>query len=261
MEYVISNKKPLDQIKDKTRIKYMSIRTEQAYVSWAKRFIIFHNKRRPSEMGENEVEEFLTGLVVENNVSVSTQNQALNTILFMYNEIFDRKLNKLRRFQRSTKKTKIPTVLSKDEIDEFFSNISGDYKVMAGIMYGSGLRLMECVRLRVKDVDFKYNQIIVRSEKGDKDRVTLLPNKYKEPLQMQIKKVKAIHKQDLSDGFGNVYLPNALDRKYPNAVKELAWQYVFPASQISVDPRTGIKRRRHISESIIQKVVKSAVED
>jgi len=255
----MSNKKLLDQIREKTRTNHLSIRTEQVYVSWAKRFILFHNKRHPAEMGEKEIEDFLTHLVVVDNVSASTQNQALNAIIFMYKEVFDRKLNKLKGFKRSAKKAKIPTVLSKEEIDEFFSNISGNYKVMAGLMYGSGLRLMECVRLRVKDVDFKYNQIIVRSGKGDKDRVTLLPNKYKEPLQMQIKKVKAIHKQDLSDGFGNVYLPNALDKKYPNAVKEFGWQYVFPASQISVDPRTGIKRRHHISESIIQKAVKNAV--
>lgn len=255
----MSNKKLLDQIKDKTRVKHMSIRTEQVYVAWAKRYILFHNKRHPTEMGEKEVEEFLTHLAVKENVAASTQNQALNAILFMYKKIYDRKLSKLRGFTRSNKKTKIPVVLSKDEIDTFFSNIHGHYKVMAGIMYGSGLRLMECVRLRVKDVDFKYNQIIVRSGKGDKDRVTLLPIKYKEPLQMQIKKVKAIHKQDLSDGYGNVYLPNALEKKYPNAVKEFGWQYVFPAAQITVDPRTGIKRRHHVSESIIQKAVKNAV--
>jgi integron integrase len=255
----MSNKKLLDQIKEKTRTNYLSIRTEQAYVYWAKRFVLFHNKRHPSEMGEKEIEQFLTHLVVKENVAASTQNQALNAIIFMYKEIFDRKLNKLKGFKRSTKKRKIPTVLSRDEIDEFFNNISGTYKVMAGLMYGSGLRLMECVRLRVKDIDFKYNQIIVKDGKGNKDRITLLPNKYKEALQLQLKKVRAIHKQDLADGFGKVYLPNALDKKFPNACKKWGWQYVFPAAQITIDPRTGIKRRRHISESIIQKSVKTAV--
>jgi len=255
----MANKKLLDQIRDKTRTLHLSIRTEQSYTAWAKRFILFHNKRHPAEMGEKEIEGFLTHLVIVDNVSASTQNQALNAILFMYKEVFDRKLNKIKGFKRSSKKTKIPTVLSKGEIKELFNNMSGNYKVMAGLMYGSGLRLMECARLRVKDIDFKYNQIIVRSGKGGKDRVTLLPNKYKEQLQMQIKKVKAIHQQDLSDGFGNVYLPNALDKKFPNAGKEWGWQYVFPSSQITVDPRTGIERRHHLSESIVQKAVKNAV--
>ena len=254
----MSNKKLLDQIKEKTRTNHLSIRTEQAYISWAKRFILFHNKKHPAKMGEKEIEDFLTHIVVVNNVSASTQNQALNAILFMYKEIFDRKLNKIKGFKRSTKKIKIPTVLSQNEIDEFFTNISGNYKVMAGLMYGSGLRLMECVRLRVKDIDFNYNQIIVKDGKGNKDRITLLPNKYKEALQIQLKKVKAIHKQDLADGFGKVYLPNALDKKFPNAGKEWSWQYVFPAAYITIDPRTEIKRRHHISESIIQKSVKTA---
>jgi integron integrase len=254
----MSNNKLLDQIKEKTRTRYLSIRTEQAYVSWAKRFVLFHNKRHPSEMGEKEIEQFLTHLVVKENVAASTQNQALNAIIFMYKEVFDRKLNKLKGFKRSTQKTKLPTVLSKDEIDEFFNNIIGTYKVIAGLMYGSGLKLMECVRLRVKDIDFKYNQIIVKDGKGNKDRITLLPNKYKEALQLQLKKVRAIHKQDLADGFGKVYLPNALDKKFPNACKGWVWQYVFPAAQITIDPRTGIKRRHHISESIIQKTVKTA---
>ena len=255
----MSNKKLLDQIKEKTHtLLHLSIRTEQAYTAWVKRFILFHNKRHPAKMDEKEIEAFLTHLVIVDNVSASTQNQALNAILFMYKELFDRKIPKLKGFKRSSKKIIIPTVLSKDEITEFFNNISGNYKVMAGLMYGSGLRLLECVRLRVKDIDFKYRQIIVRDGKGNKDRVTLLPNKYKEALQMQLKKVKAIHNQDLADGFGSVYLPNALDKKYPNAGKEWAWQYVFPAAQITVDPRTGIKRRHHISESVIQKAVKTA---
>lgn len=254
----MSTIKLLDQIKVKIRTNHLSIRTEQAYVSWIKRFILFHNKRHPTEMGEKEIEDFLTHLVIANNVSASTQNQALNAILFMYKEIFDRQINKLKGFKRSTKKIKIPAVLSQSEIHEFFNNISGNYKVMAGLMYGSGLRLMESVRLRVKDIDFNYNQIIVKNGKGNKDRITLLPNRYKEALQIQLKKVKAIHKQDLADGFGKVYLPNALDKKFPNAGKEWIWQYVFPATQISVDPRTGEKRRHHISESIVQKSVKIA---
>jgi len=251
----MKKKRLLEQVREVIRMKHYSIRTEQTYAQWIKRFILFHNKKHPAEMGENEVYEFLSYLATVEKVSASTQNVALNSIVFLYSQVLKQELGDFSKFIRAKTSKKIPVVLAKDETNQVLSLMSGLPKLMASLLYGSGLRLMECVRLRVKDVDFKYNEIIVREGKGQKDRVTLLPDSIIERLKLQIKKVKLIHQQDIIDGFGEVYLPNALAKKYKNASKSFLWQYVFPASNLSIDPRSGVKRRHHISESVLQKAV------
>jgi integron integrase len=255
----MSDKKLLEQVRDKIRVKHYSYRTEQSYVQWIKRFIIFHNKQHPKDMGEKEINEYLTFLAVKSKVAASTQNQALNAIIFLYRDVLKHNIGDLGNFERAKKSEKIPTVLTREETASIFKYLNYEYKLMAGLLYGSGLRLKECIRLRVKDVDINLNQIVVREGKGYKDRVTMLPHKFKDNLKLQIKKVRLIHQQDLLEGFGEVYLPFALEKKYKNANKEFGWQYVFPALKRSQDPRSGKIRRHHISESILQKEVKKAV--
>jgi integron integrase len=255
----MSNKKFLDQIRDFMRARHLSLRTEQAYVNWIKRFILFHNKRHPETLNGREINQYLTYLAVQSNVAASTQNQALNAIIFMYREFLEKDIGDIGNFIRAKRSKKMPVVLSRQEIDLVFSNLNGVYNLMAGLMYGSGLRLMECVRLRIKDADFKYKTITVREGKGSKDRITVLPEKISDPLKLQINKVKIIHKQDLQDGYGSVFLPFALNKKYKNAAKSIQWQYIFPASHLSIDPRSGCKRRHHISENMVQKEIRKAV--
>lgn len=209
-------------------------------------------------MGEKEINEFLTHLAVQGNVSASTQNLALCSIVFLYKHVLKKKIGELELI-RAKKAKKLPTVLSRKEVKAIISLLSGVNWIMANLLYGAGLRLMECVRLRVKDIDFENSCIIVRDGKGNKDRVTVLPEKLKKKLQEHLLKVEKLHQKDLLEGFGTVYLPYALGKKYPNANKEPGWQYVFPAAQISIDKRTGIKRRHHIDESVLQKAVKVAV--
>jgi integron integrase len=260
-----SNKrKLLDQVRDVIRRKHYSIRTEQAYCDWIKRFILFHDKRHPAEMAESEVTEFLTYLAVKENVAAATQNQALSALLFLYREVLEQKIGWLDRVERAKKPARLPVVLTRAEVRRIFSHLHGTTKLMAGLLYGSGLRLLECVRLRVKDVDFAYARIAVRDGKGAKDRVTMLPVNLAESLQRHLAKVKAQHEQDLADGFGRVYLPHALARKFPNADREWRWQYVFPSARLSINPRSEIKgespkRRHHIDESALQLAVKNAV--
>ena len=248
-------KKLLDQVPEKIRLKHYSIRTEQAYVDWIKRYILFHNKRYPRDMGESEIEAFLTYLAVDQNVAASTQNQALSALLFLYRHVLQQELDSTIDAIRAKKPKRLPTVLNKQEV---ISSLSGTQQLMAKLLYGSGLRLMECVRLRVKDLDFPQKQIIVRDGKGQKDRITVLPESLLPFLQEHVLHTKRIHEDDLSNGYGSVYLPFALERKYPNACREWIWQYVFPASKLSTDPRTGITRRHHINESGLQKAVKRA---
>jgi integron integrase len=255
----MSSKKLLDTLRDTIRQKHLSIRTEKAYIQWVKRFILYHNKQHPLTLGPTHVNQFLTYLAVNLNVAASTQNQALNAIVFLYREIFHMPLKDIGEFVRAKRGQKLPTVLSKDEIKKIFAFLDGTYKVMAGLLYGSGLRLMECVRLRVQDVDFKYHSIIVRDGKGQKDRITTMPRFACEPLKLHLRKIKAIHLQDLNDGYGAVYLPYALKRKFTAAEKEWKWQYVFPAIHLSVDPRSGERRRHHVSESILQKRIRAAI--
>jgi integron integrase len=250
--------KLLEQARDAIRIRHYSIRTEQSYLGWMKRFILFHNKRHPAEMGEQEVTAFLSHLAVNRHVSSSTQNQALAAILFLYKEVLKHPLDWMDNIQRAKKPTRLPLVFTREEVRAILIHLEGS-KWIVGAFYGAGLRLLECLRLRVKDIDFGYKQITVRDGKGAKDRITMLPASVEEPIQRHLTKVLALHELDLREGYGEVYLPYALARKYPNAGKEWAWQYVFPATKRSVDPRSNAVRRHHIPESVIQKSVKAAI--
>ena len=253
------NRKLLDRVRDAIRFKHYSLRTEKTYTDWIKRFILFHNKRHPSGMAEAEVTEFLTHLARRENVAASTQNQALSALLFLYKEVLRQEIGWLDRVERAKKPIRLPVVLSREEVRRLLGQMSGTPRLMAALLYGSGLRLMECIRLRVKDVDFAYARITVRDAKGGKDRVTMLPVELVDPLQRQLARVKAQHEQDLEDGYGSVFLPYALDRKFPNAHREWKWQYVFPSSRIAIDPRTDKKQRHHVAETILQNAVKQAV--
>ena len=252
-------KRLLDQVRDRIRMKHYSIRTEQAYASWIKRFILFHNKKHPKDMGKQEIESFLTHLALDLNVASSTQNQAFNAILFLYNQVLHQPLEDTISAVRAKKPRRLPTVMTNDEALAVLSALSGIHQLMAKLLYGSGLRLMECIRLRVKDIDFGMNQIMVRDGKGKIDRVTMLPESVNSDLKEHLKRVKTIHDNDLNRGYGRVFLPYALGRKYPNADREWGWQYVFPSSSLSKDPRTGATRRHHVHESSLQKAVKKAV--
>ncbi|MBN4054506.1 integron integrase [Nitrospira defluvii] len=259
----VATQKPklLDQLRDVIRLRHYSIRTETAYTQWVKRFIFFHNKRHPKEMGRLEVEAFLTDLAVNKKVAAATQNQALNAIVFFYREVMHREVGLLEDVVRAKRPERIPVVFSRKEAEKVLDQLDEVNRLMAGLLYGAGLRLMECIRLRVKDVDFSSNQITVRDGKGHKDRVTMLPNTTIAPLQSQFKKAKALHDLDLQEGFGALYLPYALDRKYPNANKSWGWQYCFPAKKRSIDPRSAMVRRHHISETVLQRGVKMAIRD
>ena len=252
-------KKLLDEVRDFIRMKHYSIRTEEAYLSWIKRYILFHNKRHPKEMGKPEIEAFLSHLATDLNVASSTQNQAFNALLFLYEQFFKTDLPDDIDSIRAKKPRRLPVVMTKEESMKVISAMTGEYQLMAKILFGCGLRAMECLRLRVKDLDFQMNQIIVWDGKGSKDRVTVFPESIQPVLQEHLKHVKILHENDLKDGYGKVYLPYALERKYPRANIEWGWQYVFPAQNLSDDPRTGIKRRHHVHESSLQKAVKKAV--
>ena len=254
-----TDKKLLDQVRDAIRLKHYSIRTEEAYVNWVKRYVLFHHKRHPTEMGASEVEAFLTHLAVNENVAASTQNQALSALLFLYREVLHKDLGPIDAL-RAKEPKRLPTVLTKEEVHCVLGHLSGTHLLMAKLLYGSGLRLMECVRLRVKDLDFAQRIILVRDGKGEKDRVTMLPESLIVPLQDHLRLVKRTHEEDLTRGYGPVYLPYAPDRKYPNANKEWIWQYVFPANRLSVDPRSGVIRRHHLHESGLQKAVRAAAQ-
>jgi integron integrase len=251
--------KLLDQVRDIIRRKHFSLRTERIYCDWIRRFILYHRKRHPQEMGETEITEFLTHLARDGLVAASTQNQALSSILFLYREVLNQHIGWLDRVERAKRPARLPAVLTRDEARRVFLNLHGRHRLMAGLLYGSGLRLMECVRLRVKDVDFGYLRITVREGKGGKDRVTMLPVNLAKALERELGKVRAQHEEDVERGFGEVFLPNAIARKFPNAAREWGWQYVFPSSRLSIDPRTGQRRRHHTDESVLQTAVKKAV--
>lgn len=249
----------LNSVREAIRVRHYSIRTEQAYIGWVKRFILFHNKQHPNKMGEAEVIAFLSHLAVTKNVSASTQNQALNALVFVYSQVLKQPLENLNNAVRAKRPKKLPIVLTQLEVQQLLRSLQGIHWLIACLMYGSGLRLMECVRLRVKDLDFSHKAIYVRNGKGGKDRIVTLADELIQPLTRHLEAVKNMHDKDLSDGFGAVYLPFALERKYPNAPKEWCWQYVFPATKRSVDPRTNIERRHHFSEQSIQRAIKAAV--
>jgi len=253
-------KKLLDQVREAIRLKHYSIRTEEAYVTWIKRYILFHNKRHPNEMGSTEVEAFLTNLAVEQHVAASTQNQAFSALLFLYREVLKKELDGPIDSMRAKRPKRLPTVLTKEETLKVISYLSGTHQLMAKLLYGSGLRLMECLRLRVKDLDFAHRAVIVRDGKGAEDRVTVLPDSLIPLLQEHLQRIKALHEQDLAQGHGSAYLPDALARKYPNADKEWGWQYAFPANRLSQDPRSGITRRHHLHESSLQKAIRQAAQ-
>ena len=242
--------KLLDRVRDAIRARHYSLRTEEAYVGWVRRFILFHNKRHPAEMGEAEINRFLTHLAVAENVAASTQNQALAAILFLYQAVLAKDLDRIDGIVRAKKPKRLPVVLTRDEVRALLGRISGTPKLAARLLYGGGLRLLEALRLRVKEFDFGANQITIRDGKGQKDRVTMLPASAKESLFNHLEQVRRIHREDLNHGFGRVYLPDALARKYPNADREWGWQYVFPAASLSIDPRSGSKRRHHLDESV-----------
>ena len=252
-------KKLLDQYRDTLRIKHYSPRTEDTYILWVKNYILYHNKRHPKEMGIPEIEQYLTHLATKMKVSASTQNQAFSAILFLYRHVLHIELDELQLVELRPQRSKtIPTVLSKDEVKRLIANLTGTNKLIAQVIYGGGLRIMECMRLRIKDIDFDNHQIIVRDGKGENDRFTVLPDSLIQPLQLHLRYVKSLHEKDLADGFGSVYLPYALERKYKNANKDWIWQYLFPAPKISTDKRTDVVRRHHIHESIAQKAISEA---
>jgi len=251
----------IDKFVTQIRILQYSIRTERAYLGWFIRFICFHSMQDPSGLSEADIAKFLEYLVVRRNVSGSTQAQALNAIIFFYKKVLGKELDENIQFVRSSKPKRLPVVLTNTEVMQLFNGIeNATYKLMANLLYGCGMRLMECVRLRVLDVDFGYQQILVRNTKGKKDRVVPIPRCLVEALQNQIDKVKHLHTEDIEEGFGAVYLPDALARKYPKAETELKWQYVFPSSKVSTDPRSGKVRRHHVHENGLQKYIKKASE-
>ena len=252
--------KLLDQVQAALRMKHYSIRTERVYLDWIKRYILFHHKTHPAQMGAPEVEAFLSHLAVAGKVAASTQNQAKSALLFLYREVLAIELPWLDNVTQAKTPQRLPVVLTVSEVKSVLNRLDGTLWLMASLLYGGGLRLMECVRLRVKDVDFEMRQVTVREGKGFKDRVTMLPQSLIAPLQAHLARVRALHDEDVAEGYGAVYLPYALEKKYPNAAKEWGWQYVFPARSLSVDPRSGVTRRHHVDEKSLQRAVKRAAQ-
>jgi integron integrase len=248
----------LDKVRETLRLKHYSPRTEETYIYWIKHFIRFHKMRHPREMGDAEVQSFLSHLAVQQKVSASTQNQALSALLFLYREVLKQDLSVGYDTSGARQSKTIPTVLTKEEVTAVLEKMSGMCGLMARILYGSGLRLNECIQLRVKDIDFGQRQIIVHDGKGEKDRVTMLPESLIVPIQAHLEWRKRLHEEDSKRGFGSVYLPYALERKYPNAPREWVWQFIFPSAQLAKDDKTGITRRWYMSESTLQKAVKEA---
>ena len=253
--------KLLDQVRGKIRLKHYSLRTEQAYTDWIQRFILHFDKQHPKELGAAEVEAFLTHLAVNGRVAASTQNQAKSALLFLYKEVLGIELPWLDNVEQARAPKRLPVVLNREEVQAVLSRLNGTHWIIASLLYGAGLRIMECVRLRVKDVDFPRKEILVRDGKGFKDRVTMLPQALVQPLQQHLQKVRQLHNDDLAKGDGAVYLPYALARKYPNADREWMWQYIFPAAKLSHDPREDVMRRHHVQDQSIQRAVKQAVRD
>jgi len=251
--------KLLDQVRHTARLKHFSLRTERAYAQWVYRYVVHQGKRHPREMGAREIQAFLTWLAVERNVAASTQNQALYALLFLYREVLGIELPRIEEAVRPRRSRRVPTVVTRNDVRATVEQLDGVHALVAGLLYGGGLRLLEALRLRVKDVDFETRTVVVRQGKGDKDRTTMLPERLREPLMAHLEQVRELHRRDLADGFGAVALPNALSRKKPGADKAWGWQYVFPSGRMSTDPRSGRRGRHHLSESSIQKAVGRAV--
>jgi integron integrase len=248
----------LDQVRGRMRRLGMAKRSEEVYVGWIRRFILSNDKRHPAEMGAEEVERFLTALAVHGQVSASTQNQALSALLFLYKQVLAIDLPWLDGVERAKKPQRLPVVLTSAEVAALLGELHGIHWLMGSLLYGTGMRLMECVRLRVKDVDFEQGEIVIRQGKGGKDRRTVLPRSLHQALQAQLAEASRMHERDKAAGFGHVWMPDALARKYPAASQECGWQYVFPASVRAVDPRDGVERRHHLDESSLQRAVKQA---
>ena len=258
---IMSKKKLLDLVREQIRLRHYSMQTEKSYIGWVKRYIFFHHKKHPVEMGKAEIEAFLTHLAVERNVSATTQNQAFNALLFLYTQVLgiplkDQNIQALRAQQR----VHVPVVLTKEEVTRILSGLAGVYQLMAYLMYGCGLRMKEVLQLRVKDIDFGFDRIYIWNSNSLMDRTVPLPQKIKQRLRLQVEYVEELHRMDLADGCGSVYLPHALERKYPAAHKETKWQYLFPMNTISTDPRTGRRRRHHILERTFGRNIKLAAE-
>jgi integron integrase len=255
----MSPPKLLDQARQAARLQHLSLRTEQAYVGWIRRFVRFHGTRHPRELGGEHVRDFLSHLAMERDVAASTQNQALAALVFLYRNVLDAPLPELDQVERARKPARLPVVLSREEVRAVLAELHGVHAVVGGLLYGAGLRLLEALRLRIKDVDFDLHALLVREGKGAKDRITVLPDALTSSLRRQIDAVRAVHLGDLATGHGSVYLPHALARKYPAAARSWEWQYLFPAARLSVDPRSGDVRRHHLSPAAMQKAMTAAV--
>jgi len=251
----------LEQVRDAIRRKHYSLRTEESYVHWIKRFIYFHGKRHPRDLGEAEVTAFLNYLARERNVASSTQNQALSAVLFLYKEVLVTPLAWLDGLDRAKQPARVPSVLTADEVRRLLARMEGTKWLIASLLYGAGLRLRECLKLRVKDVEFSYRQLLIRDGKGAKDRVTMLPEAVIVPLESHLVRVKAMHEADLSAGYGDVEMPDALARKYPRAAYEWGWKFVFPSRKLSTDPRTGVIRRHHVYDDVPGRAIKQAARE
>jgi integron integrase len=249
----------LDELRERIRLRHYSLRTERAYTRWVARFIRFHGMRHPRALGAGHVTGFLSSLANVGRVAAATQNQALAAILFLYREVLGTQLDWMDEIVRAKKPRRLPTVLHRDEVRAILDRMEGVHSLIARLMYGTGMRVTECISLRVKDMDLVRKQIVVRQGKGGKDRRTMLPTRLRDPLRAQLRETQRIHQRDLAAGFGEVWLPDALERKYVGAAREWGWQYVFPARRRSADPRSGVVRRHHHEESLLQRAVKSAV--
>jgi len=252
-------KKLLDVVKDTMRFKHYSLSTERTYIHWIKQYIFFHNKKHPKEMGKDEIEEFLTSLATKNKVASSTQNQAFSALLFLYKEVLGVDMSEWNiQALRAQERKRIPVVLTKDEVKLVMENLDGIYKLITMLMYGCGLRMSEVIKLRVKDIDLGFDKVYIWDSKSLKDRVVPLPLKIKQKIVVQLEDVRELHEKDIKNGFGTVYLPYALEKKYKNAQVETKWQYLFPAKNISTDPRTNVKRRHHILANTLGRNIKIA---
>ncbi len=259
MDHQNPAKNAWERIRDAARLKHLSFRTEQAYLQWIKRYWIYHRKLDLKTLTTSHIREFLTYLAVDQRVSSSTQNQALCSLLFLYKNVLNMELPFIDGIERASRKPKLPVVLTRSEVQKVLNSMKGIHRLLASLLYGTGMRISECLRLRVKDIDFETQIITIRDGKGENNRITMLPLSLTHKLKRHLEKVRFLHEDDLNDGYGEVYLPYALERKYPQAACSWEWQYVFPSARRSVDPRSGKERRHHASQESLQQAVRNAV--